>query len=72
MGKPAYPQAQALLVMADGGGNNSSRARLWKVALQSPAAQALDACDDCAVWPEFACSVCRADEAVTAFRARVC
>ncbi len=34
MGKPAYPQAQELLVMADGGGSNSSRARLWKVALQ--------------------------------------
>jgi hypothetical protein len=34
MGKPAYPEAQELLVTADGGGSNGSRTRLWKVALQ--------------------------------------
>lgn len=34
MGRPVYPQAEALLVTADSGGSNSSRSRLWKVALQ--------------------------------------
>jgi hypothetical protein len=34
MGKPLYPQAKELLVTADGGGSNSSRVHLWKVALQ--------------------------------------
>ena len=34
MGQPAYPQACELLVTADSGGSNSSRSRLWKVALQ--------------------------------------
>jgi hypothetical protein len=34
MGQPAYPQARELLVTADSGGSNSSRSRLWKVALQ--------------------------------------
>ena len=34
MGSQAYPQAQSLLVTADGGGSNSSRCRLWKVAVQ--------------------------------------
>jgi Rhodopirellula transposase DDE domain len=34
MGSWAYPQANALLVTADAGGSNSSRCRLWKVALQ--------------------------------------
>lgn len=34
MGKPAYPGAKELLVMADSGGSNSRRSRLWKVALQ--------------------------------------
>src|SRR5712691_219985 len=34
MGRPAYPQAGELLVTADGGGSNSSRSRLWKVAVQ--------------------------------------
>ena len=29
-----YPHAQRLLITADGGGSNSSRSRLWKVALQ--------------------------------------
>jgi hypothetical protein len=33
MGYVAYPQARALLIMADGGGSNASRHRLWKVAL---------------------------------------
>jgi transposase len=34
MGRPAYPQATCLLIMADGGGSNGSRCRLWKVELQ--------------------------------------
>ncbi len=34
MGKARYPQAKELLIMADGGGSNSSRSRLWKVSLQ--------------------------------------
>ncbi len=34
MGSGVYPQAEELLVTADGGGSNSSRSRLWKVALQ--------------------------------------
>ncbi len=34
MGGPAYPGARELLVIADGGGSNASRSRLWKVELQ--------------------------------------
>lgn len=34
MGCQMYPQAQQLLITADGGGSNGSRSRLWKVALQ--------------------------------------
>ena len=34
MGKPTYENAAELLITADGGGSNSSRARLWKVELQ--------------------------------------
>jgi transposase len=34
MGQAAYPEATELLITADGGGSNSSRGRLWKVALQ--------------------------------------
>src|ERR1700693_2028224 len=34
MGVLAYPDAEALLITADGGGSNSSRTRLWKVCLQ--------------------------------------
>jgi len=34
MGSRAYPEAQELLILADGGGSNGSRTRLWKVALQ--------------------------------------
>ena len=34
MGRPAYPQATELLITADGGGSNGSRARLWKTELQ--------------------------------------
>ena len=34
MGRGRYPQATELLITADGGGSNSSRCRLWKVALQ--------------------------------------
>ena len=39
MGSPAYPKAKELLILADGGGSNSSRTRLWKIALQRLAAQ---------------------------------
>ena len=34
MGRARYPDAKELLVTADGGGSNSSRCRLWKIALQ--------------------------------------
>ncbi len=34
MGAPTYPDATDLLITAGGGGSNSSRGRLWKVALQ--------------------------------------
>ena len=34
MGRPLYPKATELLVMADGGGSNASRSRLWKLELQ--------------------------------------
>lgn len=34
MGKEVYPNAEKLLVTADGGGSNSPRTRLWKMELQ--------------------------------------
>jgi DDE family transposase len=34
MGSPAYPHAHDLVIIADGGGSNGSRSRLWKVELQ--------------------------------------
>jgi len=34
MGCRRFPRARELLITADGGGSNSSRSRLWKVALQ--------------------------------------
>jgi len=34
MGSKRFPRARELMIMADGGGSNSSRSRLWKVALQ--------------------------------------
>ena len=34
MGLAAYPGASYLLITADGGGSNSSRSLLWKLALQ--------------------------------------
>lgn len=34
MGRKRFPEAQELLVTADGGGSNSARCKLWKVALQ--------------------------------------
>ena len=34
MGAKRFPRASELLITADGGGSNSSRCRLWKVALQ--------------------------------------
>jgi Rhodopirellula transposase DDE domain len=34
MGQEAYPEATQLLIIADGGGSNSSRTRLWKWQLQ--------------------------------------
>lgn len=39
MGRARFPQATELLIMADGGGSNGSRCRLWKVALQTLADQ---------------------------------
>jgi len=35
MGRRRYPNAKELLITADCGGSNSSRTRLWKVALQA-------------------------------------
>jgi hypothetical protein len=35
MGQPRYSKAQELLILADGGGSNSSRSRLWKFCLQT-------------------------------------
>jgi len=35
MGCRRFPRATELLITADGGGSNSSRSRLWKVALQT-------------------------------------
>jgi len=34
MGRHRFPRAKQLLITADGGGSNSYRSRLWKVALQ--------------------------------------
>lgn len=34
MGQAHFPRATRLMITADGGGSNSSRSRLWKVALQ--------------------------------------
>ena len=34
MGAKRFPQARHLLITADGGGSNSHRSRLWKIALQ--------------------------------------
>jgi transposase len=34
MGQPLYPGATRVLIVADGGGSNGSRVRLWKVELQ--------------------------------------
>ena len=39
MGRRRHPHAAELLIMADGGGSNGSRCRLWKVALQNLADQ---------------------------------
>jgi hypothetical protein len=39
MGSKSYPKANELLITADGGGSNGSRARLWKVCLQGAANQ---------------------------------
>jgi len=39
MGAQHYPHARELLIMADGGGSNGSRCRLWKVALQELASR---------------------------------
>ena len=33
-GRDRYPTTKALLILADGGGRNSARSRLWKVRLQ--------------------------------------
>jgi hypothetical protein len=35
LGQPLYPNATSLLIMADGGGSNVYRLRLWKVELQT-------------------------------------
>jgi hypothetical protein len=40
-GRALYPNANELLITADGGGSNGSRPRLWKVSLQALADEAL-------------------------------
>lgn len=47
MGSKRHPGASLLLITADGGGSNSSRCRLWKVALQ-----------DLATWLDIPIHVC--------------
>ena len=37
MGRERYPNANSLLITADGGGSTGSRVRLWKLELQKPA-----------------------------------
>ena len=39
MGQPLYPAAMELMIMADGGGSNGSRVRLWKLELQGLAVE---------------------------------
>lgn len=39
MGRRAYPQALELLILADSGGSNGSRSRLWKLGVQRLANQ---------------------------------
>jgi hypothetical protein len=39
MGRPSYPQARSLLIIADSGGSNGARVRLWKWELQKLANQ---------------------------------
>lgn len=39
MGRRSYPQALELLILADSGGSNGSRSRLWKVGVQRLANQ---------------------------------
>jgi len=34
MGRYAYPDSSELLILADGGGSNGSRSRLWKIGVQ--------------------------------------
>ena len=34
MGAQRFPRAKKLMITADGGGSNSSRNRLWQIALQ--------------------------------------
>ena len=46
MGRLAYPQAERLLITADGGGSNSSRSRLWEVR-------------NCRIWPMGSACRCR-------------
>jgi len=39
MGQPRYPEAERLLITADGGGSNGHRGRLWKLELSRFAAE---------------------------------
>ena len=34
MGRKRYPDANRLMITADGGGSNGSRVKLWKIELQ--------------------------------------
>jgi hypothetical protein len=44
MGQPLYLRAKALLITADGGGSNSCRNRLWRVALADELGVAISVC----------------------------
>ncbi len=51
IGRPLYPGAKQLLITADGGGSNGSRARLWEVELQKLADELRMAIDVCHLPP---------------------
>jgi Rhodopirellula transposase DDE domain len=51
MGAARFPKSRQLLITADGGGSNSHRSRLWKVALQE-LADAIGLSFACAIFPQ--------------------
>ena len=69
MGIRVYPRATDLLVTADGGGSNSSRSRLWKVALQGLTRSACGL--PCAISPRGPASGTRSSTACSAISRRI-